>query len=165
VEDSGNNPAPDGAEKEPTGNKGFVGWIAQWGFAILVALAVLASAYLAWKVHVPTRVPDFALKAPAIYRIEIGAGAFLGLYLVTMAFVLALNNRGFSEIGVNGLKAQDMANKAQQDAIQSHEDSLEILSGMVDDIEASTGKSVQNLQARLEALEDAKGKSSSQAKT
>jgi hypothetical protein len=163
--DSGNNAALDGAEKEPTRSKGIVAWVAQWGFAILVALGVLASAYLAWKAPVPAPVPDFALKAPAIYRIEIGAGAFLGLYLVTMAFVLALNNRGFSEIGVNGLKAQDMANKAQQDAIQSHEDSLEILSGMVDDIEASTGKSVQNLQARLEALEAAKGKSSSQVET
>jgi hypothetical protein len=147
------NAAPDDAEKGLTGKQKVVSWMAQWGFAVLVASGVLAAVYLAWASDVPKPVPDFALKAPAIYRIEVGAGAFLGLYLVTMAFVLALNNRGFSEIGVNGLKAQDMANKAQQDAIQSHEDSLEILGGMVDEIEATTEASVRNLQTRLAALE------------
>lgn len=143
-----------GPEKKPAGRQKFVAWVAQWGFAILVAAGVLAAADVAWKTHIPAQVPDFALRAEAVYRIEVGAATFLGLYLVTMALVLALNNRGFSEIGVNGLKAQDMANKAQQDAIQSHEDSLEILGEMVDEIEASTEVSVRDLQTRLKALED-----------
>lgn len=82
-----------------------------------------------------------------------------------MAFVLALNNRGFSEIGVNGLKAQDMANKAQQDAIQSHEDSLEILGEMVDEIEASTEASVRKLQDRVKELEKASVEDSRQVET
>jgi hypothetical protein len=112
-----------------SGGQKLVPWVSQWGFAVLVAAGVLVAGYVAWRVHVPSDVPDFALKAEAVYRVEVGAGTFLGLYLVMMAFVLALNNRGFSEIGVNGLKAQDMANKAQQDAIQGHEESLEILGG------------------------------------
>jgi hypothetical protein len=135
-EKEGRNAGQSSESKGGPSDRKLIAWIAQWGFAILVTLGIVAAVYVAWKVHVPAKVPDFALKAEAIYRIEVGAATFLGLYLVTMAFVLALNNRGFSEIGVNGLKAQDMANKAQQDAIQSHEDSLEILGEMVDDVGA-----------------------------
>lgn len=68
-------------------------WIARWGFSCLVGGAAVGSAYLAWKVAVPEQVPDLALQAEAIYRIEVGAAAFLGLYLTAMAFVLSLNNR------------------------------------------------------------------------
>jgi hypothetical protein len=132
---------------------GLRGWIAQWGFSILVGLAALVGAYVAWRVSVPAQVPDFALKAAPVYRIEIGAAVFLALYLVAMAFVLALNNRGFSEIGVNGLKAQDMANKAQQDAIQGHQESLDILEALIDSLENSTEKSIQELEMRLEDME------------
>lgn len=70
--------------------------------------------------------PDFALNAAALYRVEVGAATFLGLYLMAMAFVLALNNRGFSEIGANGLKAQDI-NSTAQNAITEHEKQLEVL--------------------------------------
>jgi hypothetical protein len=128
-------------------------WLTKWGFAVLVGAAALGAAYLAWKVAVPKQVPDFALKAEAIYRIEIGAAAFLGLYLVIMAFVLSLNNRGFSEIGVNGLKAQDMANRAQQDAIRSHEKTLEALKTAFEALEDSTEEAVEDLEERLDALE------------
>jgi hypothetical protein len=124
---------------------GFAGWVAHWGFAVLVGAAVLAAASVAWKVSVPHPVPNFALNAEAIYRIEVGAAAFLAFYLVEMAFVLALNNRGFSEIGVNGLKAQDMANRAQQDAIQEHEESLEILWTVVNALDDSTWNDRLNL--------------------
>src|ERR1044072_7567761 len=130
-------------------------WVARWGFAVLVGAVTLAAVYVAWKVHVPPKVPDFALRAAPVYRIEVGAATFLGLYLVTVTFVLALNNRGFSEIGVTGLNAQAMANKAQQDAIQSHEKSLEILGAMVDEIEAWTEDSIRASQPRLDAVETA----------
>jgi len=43
-----------------------------------------------------------------------------------------------------------MANKAQQDAIQGHEESMKILGEMMSEIEVSD----QELQTRLEALED-----------
>ncbi len=110
-------------------------WIAHRGFAILVCLAVLAGTYAAWNVEVPSEVPDFALNAAAVYRVEVGAATFLGLYLVAMAFVLALNNRGFTEIGVHGLKAQDITEKTQRDVIQEHEKQLEVLWSIVDPTE------------------------------
>jgi hypothetical protein len=120
------------------GNKGFRIWIERWGFAILVGLAVLAATYVGWKVGVPSPVPDFALNAATIYRVEVGAATFLGLYLVAMAFVLALNNRGFSEIGVNGLKAQDITKKAQRGTVQEHENQLKMLWQVVEALEEST---------------------------
>ncbi|MGN6257378.1 MAG: hypothetical protein ACTHN3_06475 [Solirubrobacterales bacterium] len=103
-------------------------WLVQWGFASLVGLAVFAAAYVAWKAAVPAQVPDFALKAEALYRIE---------------------------IGVNGLKAQDMANEAQQSAIEAYEESLDSLQRMIDALAISTGESVEDLTDRLEALESA----------
>jgi hypothetical protein len=133
----------------------FRAWIAQWGFAILVGLAALVAAYLAWKAALPEQVPDFALKAEAVYRVEIGAATFLGIYLVIMAFALALNNRGFSEIGVNGVKAQDMADRAQQDAIQAHEETLDNLQTMIETLTSSTGESIESLKTRLKTLEEA----------
>lgn len=128
--------------------------IARWGFAVLVAIGVLAAGYAAWKVSVPQAIPDFALKSEALYRMEVGAGTFLGLYLIAMAFVLALNNRGFTDIGFNGLKAQDMANKSQQSAMQGQEDSIETLKGTVDAIGDSTAQTLEELRDRLTALED-----------
>lgn len=129
-------------------------WLRRWGFAALVAMGAALSAYAAWRVDIPQPIPDFALQSEAIYRVEIGAGTFLGLYLVAMAFVLALNNRGFSEIGVNGLKAQDMANRAQQTAIQSQEESIETLEQMIGEIVNSTEESTNALQQRLNVLEE-----------
>ena len=39
---------------------------------------------------------------------EVGGALFAGLYLVTMAIVLALHNRAFSEIGTDGVRARDL---------------------------------------------------------
>lgn len=118
-------------------------WIAQWGFAILVGLAVLVAIYVGWKVEVPSEVPDFALNAAAVYRVEVGAATFLGFYLTGMAFVLALNNRGFSEISVNGLKAQDITKKAQRGTVQEHEKQLKMLWQVVETFEDSTSESTK----------------------
>jgi hypothetical protein len=116
-------------------------WVERWGFAIIVGLAALVAAGVAWKVEVPPEVPDFALNAAPIYRVEVGAATFLGLYLVEIAFVLALNNRGFSEVGTHGLKAQDITEKTQGDVIHEHEESLEMLWSAVGMLEASSSES------------------------
>ena len=118
-------------------------WVERWGFAIIVGLAALVAAGVAWKVEVPSEVPDFALNAAAIYRVEVGAATFLGLYLVAMAFVLALNNRGFSEIGVNGLKAQDITKEAQRGTVQEHENQLKMLWQVVETFDDSTSESTK----------------------
>lgn len=137
-----------------TERNGFRIWIGRWGFSILVSLAVLAAACVAWKVEVPSTVPDFALNAAAVYRVEIGAATFLGLYLVAMALVLALNNRGFSEIGVHGLKAQDITKKAQQGAIQEQDQRLKMVWRFVKALERTTDASANELRKRLEKLEE-----------
>ena len=128
-------------------------WLVRWGFASLVAVAITIGGLIAWMVTVPSRVPNFALKAAAIYRIEIGAAAFLGLYLVALAFVLALNNRGFSEIGTSGLKAQDIANRAQQRGIAEQKKALERINTMVGDLEDFTEESIDNLNEKISELE------------
>jgi hypothetical protein len=132
---------------------GAANWIARWGFALLVGACILAGAYISYRVAIPDPVPNFALKSVELYRVEAGAATFLGLYLVSMAFVLALYNRGFSEIGMRGLKAQDLANRLQQQAIQGHEGSLEALRTMVDELGVFTETSIEQLEERLEAKE------------
>ena len=63
-------------------------------------------------VDIPADIPGVALRAPAVYRLEVGAAIFVGLYLVAMAFVLALQNRGFTEIGTGGIRATSLASKS-----------------------------------------------------
>lgn len=64
--------------------------------------------------------PDYALQAEEIYRLEIGAAFFAAFYLVTMAIVLALTGKGFAEIGTSGLKAEQVVAKGrQQEALAS----------------------------------------------
>jgi hypothetical protein len=128
-------------------------WLATWGFALLVGGSILTAVVIAACTDVPAPVPNFALKAAAIYRIEIGAAAFLGLYLVSMAFVLALNNRGFSEIGMSGLKAQDLANREQQGAIDAQEEAVESVRTALTNLTAITESSVERLD-RLENRPD-----------
>lgn len=99
-------------------------WVERWGFAVLVASAIGVAASVASSVTVPSELPGLALRAAPIYRLEVGAAIFLGLYLASMTFVLALNNRGFSEIGMRGVKAQDLGRGAEGRAIQRQEASL-----------------------------------------
>jgi hypothetical protein len=87
-------------------------WAKNYGFAFLLLAGLVGSVCVAATTAVPDPVPDFALQAEAIYRLEIGAAFFAVFYLVTMAMVLALDGRGFAEIGTKGLKAQRVVNRA-----------------------------------------------------
>jgi len=71
----------------------------RYGFALLVFVGLACASYLAGSAEVPEPVPDFALQAEEIYRLEIGTAFFIAFYLVTMAFVLALDGKGFAEFG------------------------------------------------------------------
>ncbi len=88
-------------------------WLKRWGFAVLVAVALIASVLVAASVAMPSQVPSFALRASAIYRLETGAASFLGFYLAAMAVVLSLHNRGFTEIGMRGISARDPGGDAR----------------------------------------------------
>lgn len=87
-------------------------WFNNYGFAFLVVGGGAAAAYLAITVTVPDPVPDFALQAREIYRLEIGMAFFVAFYLATMALVLALDGRGFAELGARGLKAGQVVDQA-----------------------------------------------------
>ena len=81
----------------------------RWGFAALVAAAIAIGFVAAVTVASPADLPSTALQAEIIYRVEVGIAVFLGLYVAALAFALALQNRGFTEIGNSGVRAQDLA--------------------------------------------------------
>jgi hypothetical protein len=65
----------------------------------MVVAAIAVGLFIAVTVTPPTEVPTVALKAEAVYRVEVGGAVFLGLYIATIALSLALHNRGFTEFG------------------------------------------------------------------
>jgi hypothetical protein len=77
-------------------------WLERWGFAAMVGTAVVASLFVGVMVAVPSDVPAIALQATAVYRLEAGGAIFVGLYVVTTAFVLALQNRAFTRSAMAG---------------------------------------------------------------
>jgi hypothetical protein len=107
-------------------------WMARWGFAILVSVATVAGLIAGATVTVPAGVPGFALQSTAVYRLEVGAAIFLGLYFVAMAFVLALRNRAFTEISTDGIRAESLGELPR--ALLTQERALGVLSEMVDEI-------------------------------
>ena len=84
-------------------------WLARWGFALAVAVALVVSLTIAATVPVPTELPSVALNAVAVYRLEVGGALFIGLYAAAMALALAVQNRGFTEIGSREVRAQDLS--------------------------------------------------------
>ena len=83
--------------------------VVRWGFAAMVAVAIAVGIAAGATVTPPTDIPAIALRATALYRVEVGAAVFFGLYLATMALVLAMHNRAFTELGTDGIKARDLA--------------------------------------------------------
>jgi hypothetical protein len=81
----------------------------RWGFSAMVALAIVAGIAAAATVAPPSDIPSIAMRAVPVYRVEVGTAVFLGLYLATMALFLAMHNRGFTEIGTGGVRAQGLA--------------------------------------------------------
>lgn len=98
----------------------------------MVMVAVVAGMMAALTVVPPSEIPAFALQAVAVYRVEVGAAVFLGLYLATMALVLAMHNRGYAEIGTGGIKAQGVAGVSADEFVM---DLLAELADEIDDLE------------------------------
>jgi hypothetical protein len=70
---------------------------------------------LAITASLPAAVPDFALQATTVYRLEVGAACFIVIYLAAMALFLALDGGGFTEFGTRGLKAAQIIRAADGD--------------------------------------------------
>jgi hypothetical protein len=83
------------------------------------------------RVAIPAEIPSFALKAAPVYRLEVGGAVFAAAYVVSMALVLALNNRAFSEIGMSGIKARDIG-REQDQAIRRQDQNLEALTQLAE---------------------------------
>ena len=111
----------------------------------MVAAAIAAGLSIAVTVTPPTEVPAIAMRAEAVYRVEVGGAVFIGLYVATMAFALALRNRGFTEFGRGGVRAESLA-----------EDSDEALFGdYAMELLADLSEEVENLEGRLERARNA----------
>jgi hypothetical protein len=100
----------------------------------MVAAAIAVGFLVALTVTPPAEVPTVALRASAVYRVEVGAAVFFGLYVATMAFALALQNRGFTEIGSGGIRAQDLA--AVSENVDAEVVSREILEELAEQVDA-----------------------------
>jgi hypothetical protein len=85
-----------------------------YGFALMVVAALVGAIYVAGSVKIPDPVPDYALQAEEIYRLEVGAASFVAFYLATMAVMLALDGRGFAEFGTRGLKAETVVGRGEE---------------------------------------------------
>jgi hypothetical protein len=106
--------------------------LARWGFAALVAAAIAVGLFVATTITPPAELPTVALRAAAVYRVEVGGAVFLGLYIATMALSLALHNRGFTEFGSGAIRARDLA-AVSADAI-SAEASRELLDDVMQEV-------------------------------
>ena len=104
-------------------------WAARWGFAAMVGAATTIALAVAVTVAIPPEVPGVALQAPALYRAEVGSAIFICLYLASVAFVLALRNRGFTEIGTAGIRANRL--DGLPEALAEQERSLKLLREIV----------------------------------
>jgi hypothetical protein len=112
-----------------------------YGFAFLIFMALACACLMAGTAAIPEPVPDFALRAPEIYRLEIGAAFFGAFYLATLAFLLALSGRGFAEVGTRGLKIDQVVNSSTALRHQAQIDlrtrkTLKALDAAVDGIQA-----------------------------
>jgi hypothetical protein len=89
-------------------------WLENYGFALLVLVALVCASYLAGSAKVPERIPDYALQSEEVYRLEIGAGFFVAFYLALMTVVLAFSGRGFAEFGARGLKTETVVGRQRR---------------------------------------------------
>lgn len=103
--------------------RGFSGWIARHGFALLVLATAGAAAWAGCATHMPASVPDFAL--------------------------MALHNRGFTDIGMNELRAQDMGGASL--AAMTEKQRLQL--GELRRLMARSNRMVRQLNHRMHRLE------------
>lgn len=102
-------------------------WLKNYGFAVLVFVALASATFIAINAEVPDEVPDFALNSKGLYRLEVGGASFAILYIGILALVLALHGRGFTQIGRDGVQAEWVVTAKQQKMIKGQEDNLKVL--------------------------------------
>lgn len=91
---------------------------------MLVLVDLVASALVAANAPAPAAVPDYALRAAAVYRLEVGGACFVVVYLMAIAFFLALDGRGFVELGTKGLKVERIVGEADDEQVMTVDEHL-----------------------------------------
>lgn len=121
---------------------------------MLVLTDLIVSGYLLASVQIPEPVPDFALQAAAIYRLEVGGASFVVLYLAAMAFVLALDGRGFAELGTKGLRPTEVVQAAneQEVTLAEHLNLIRDMEENLENVEAAQQVSVDRLNVQEQRL-------------
>ena len=107
-------------------------WLVRWGFATMVGVCAVIGVLVAVTVPIPPDVPGIALQAAPVYRLEVGAAIFAGLYLLVTSLGLALQNRAFTEFGTGGVRARSLRDLPT--TLRQHERALEVLADIVYDI-------------------------------
>lgn len=134
-------------------------WLRDFGFPLLVLVDLVGSAYVASSARIPESVPDFALQAASVYRLEVGSACFVIVYLAAIAFFLALDGRGFAELGTRGLKAEQViraADDKEQITLDGQIEATQDLEAALEDVEAALDRAVNEIneqEQRLEKLE------------
>lgn len=113
-----------------------IAWLSRWGFAALVTVGSALAVWVGATVEVPGELPSYALEAAPIYRLEVGAAVFAAVYVASLAFVLALGNRGFTELSASGVKADDLYGVRGDGAIDRYEEMLNFLAAQVAELQA-----------------------------
>lgn len=136
-------------------------WLRNFGFPALVLAGLGGAGYLAASVPVPDPVPAFALQAAAVYRLEVGAACFVVVYLAAMAFFLALDGRGFAELGTRGLRATEVVRTTggQQGTLSKHMLFIRNMEKNLEDLESALGKAIKDLRAQEQRLQQVEKRS------
>ena len=139
----------------PAPYRGVRAWIRDFGFPFMVLLDLVGAAYLAASARIPTPIPDFALQAAPVYRLEVGAACFVVVYLAAIAFFLALDGRGFAELGTRGLKAAQIIRAADGDDQATMAEQIEVnrnLERELEDVKADLQSAVDDIDRQEDRL-------------
>ncbi|HET7121382.1 MAG TPA: hypothetical protein VFI17_09055 [Solirubrobacterales bacterium] len=134
----------------------------RYGFAALVVVAMVGATVIGVTATVPPDLPVFALRSRSLYQVEVAGGCFLVFYIPLLAFVLALNGRGFTQLGPRGLKAEQVVNhqqlalKGQEERIESLKDDVGLTAAALRAVYEQLREDVKELRTRLDML-DRKG--------
>ncbi len=139
--------------------KGVRAWIREYGFPLLVLADLVGSAYLATTTSLPTAVPDYALQAGSVYRLEVGSACFVVIYLAAMALFLAIDGWGFTELGPKGLRATEVMRASDEQGATLSEQMMLIrnMEKDLEDAKAALNRSATRLneqEQRVRRLED-----------
>lgn len=104
-------------------------WLVDYGFAALVFVGFLGATAIALHAQPPAvdDLPSMAFRSELLYRNEVGGIAFLFYYLIVLLFVMALNGRGLTKLGLRGFSDGPVVNRETQGTIKGQEQSIKAL--------------------------------------